>query len=58
MKKYIASETEIKKLYDPNTFYEHGDNPALKKFIEIMSENVRQGKLPNYRIQYIENFTR
>ena len=58
MKKYIASESEINKLYDSNVFYEYGDNPALKKFVEIMSENMRQGRLPNYRINFIENQTR
>lgn len=58
MKKATASETEIKKLYDENTFYEYGDNPAYKKFMEIAVENLNQGKLPDYRTVYKEKFRR
>lgn len=58
MKKQTASETEIKRLYDENTFYNYGDNPAYKKFMEISSENLRQGKLPDYRTIYTEKFTK
>jgi len=29
-------EADIKKLYDPEMFYQHGDNPAFKRYIEIM----------------------
>ena len=53
-KKIVASEDEIKKLYEPDYFYEHGDNPAFKKFMEICSENIKEGKLPDYRT-YVKN---
>lgn len=26
---------ELKKVYDPNFFYEHGENPALKQLIQF-----------------------
>ena len=55
-KKAVASEAEIKKLYDPETFYEHGDNPAFKKFMEIMTEIVREGRLPDYRTYVVEKY--
>ena len=55
-KKQTASEAEIKKLYDPETFYDHGDNPALRKFMDIMTENVQQGRLPDYRTYTVENY--
>lgn len=57
-KKVTASETEIKKLYEPETFYEHGDNPAFKKFMEVMVENVREGRLPDYRTYVVEKYTK
>lgn len=49
MKKGTASEAEIKKLYDENTFYEHGDNPAYKQYMNICVENMREGKLTDHR---------
>jgi len=49
MAKKRVPEEEIKKLYDENTFYEHGDNPAMKKFMEIMVENNREGKSLDHR---------
>ena len=52
MKKKTASEAEIKKLYDPNTFYEHGDNVAMKKFMEIATENCQQGRLIDHRTYF------
>lgn len=58
MAKIKPSEEEIKKLYDPNFFYEHGDNPALKKFMEIMVENHREGVLEDTRTYVKNDFTR
>lgn len=52
MKKKTASEAEIRKLYDPSTFYEHGDNPAMKKFMEIAIENCQQGRLIDHRTYF------
>jgi len=48
-KMITASEAEIKELYDENYFYEHGSNPAYKKYIEIASENTIGGESPDYR---------
>jgi hypothetical protein len=42
--KKTASSEELSKLYDPNYFYEHGDNPAMRHFVNIMQENVKGGK--------------
>jgi len=43
------AEEEIKKLYDPNFFYEYGDNPALKRLMEMLVENNREGKYVDTR---------
>ena len=43
-KKNLTPPEEIQKLYDPNFFYEHGSNPALKRFMEIMVENNAEAK--------------
>ena len=40
---------EIKKLYEPDTFYEHGDNPAYKRFMEIATKTFNEGKQPEHR---------
>lgn len=58
MKKPRASPEEISKLYDPNTFYEYGDNPAYKKFMEIMVENTREGKIIDYRTPVMDKYTK
>lgn len=57
-KKQKASQEEIQKLYEPEAFYEHGDNPVLKKFMTLMVENMRQGKLPDYRTYVVEKYTK
>ena len=56
MSKPTATPEQIQKLYDPNTFYEYGDNPALKKFMEIMVENCREGKMVDYRTPVLEKY--
>ncbi|KAL4490238.1 hypothetical protein ABPG72_004277 [Tetrahymena utriculariae] len=56
MKKGTASEEELKKLYDPNTFYEHGDNPAFKQFMNIAVENLREGKLTDHRTYVVDTY--
>lgn len=58
MKKATASEEEIKKLYDPNTFYEHGDNPAYKQFMNLSVENLREGKLTDHRTYVLDKGTK
>jgi len=56
MKKGTASEEELKKLYDPNTFYEHGDNPAFKQFMNLSVENLREGKLTDHRTYVVDTY--
>ena len=58
MKKIAAPKEEVQKLYDPNAFFNHGDNPALKKFMEIMVENNREGKLQDHRTFVKERATK
>ena len=53
-KAITASDSEIKELYDPDYFYEHGSNPAYKKYIDIASENIYDGESPDYR-SYIKD---
>ena len=57
-KRRTPTEAEIKKLYEPEAFWEHGDNPAMKKFMTIMVENTKQGKAPDYRTYVIEKYTK
>jgi hypothetical protein len=56
MSQPTASPEQIQKLYDPNTFFEYGDNPALKKFMEMMVENCREGKMIDYRTPVLEKY--
>jgi hypothetical protein len=58
MAKIKPSKEEIDQLYDPNFFYEHGDNPAMKKFMEIMVENQREGVVEDTRTFVKNDFTR
>lgn len=54
--KETIPEEEIQRMYDPDTFYEYGDNPANKKYVEIMSENLPEhGEQPDYRSYIIDN---
>ena len=52
--KVKVTEEQRKALYDPNTFYNHGDNPALKRLTEIMVENTAEGKQIDHRT-YVVN---
>jgi hypothetical protein len=51
-------QAEIQKLYAPDYFYEHGDNPANKKFMEIASANIYSGAQPDYRSTLFNNGAR
>lgn len=42
--KTIFPTQAIQNLYEPDAFYEHGDNPALKQFMKHAVENQREGK--------------
>jgi hypothetical protein len=57
-KRFKPTKEDIEKLYEPDAFYEHGDNPALKRFMEISVENLREGRLPDYRTYVIEKYTK
>ncbi|KRX10504.1 hypothetical protein PPERSA_01516 [Pseudocohnilembus persalinus] len=57
-KKISADPEEIKKLYDPNTFYEHGSNPVLKRFMELMVENNNEGRMIDYRTYVTDKYTK
>ena len=54
-KKQVASEADIKKLYDPDFFYEHGDNPANKHFMEMVGQNLNNGDAPDFRSYIVDN---
>lgn len=49
----------IKDCLDPDYFYEHGDNPAYKKFVDIVSANVYSGGgVPEFRSHVYDNRAR
>lgn len=56
MTKRKVSPEEIQQLYNPDTFYNYGDNPALKKLMEITVENNREGKMMDYRTPVTEKY--
>lgn len=58
MKATAPTKEEISRLYDPDFFYEHGDNIALKKFMLIAQENIREGKMIDYRTPVLEKYTK
>lgn len=41
-------QNKVKTLYDPDNFFEHGMNPALKDLQKIIGENSMEGVLPRY----------
>lgn len=51
-------EEELKKLYDPQLFWQHGDNPAYKRYIEIMQENAQEGKQIDTRTYFVNKLKR
>lgn len=55
-KKEKIDPEEVKRMYDPNFFYEYGDNPALKQLIQIQIENNAEGEFYDYRTYYTEKF--
>lgn len=52
------SKENIAKLYEPEAFYVHGDNPAMKKFMEIAKANFAGGKQRDYRTFIIDKRNR
>jgi hypothetical protein len=55
---WFNTEGDLKKLYSPDYFYEHGDNPAHKKLIEVASANVFNGEFPEWRSHIFDNKAR
>ena len=53
-----ASEEDIRKLYEPDFFYEHGDNPAYKKYIDVMKENMSGYESQDFKSSIIDNRNR
>ena len=42
-------------MLDPNKYYNHGDNPAMKKFIQIAMENAKGSKYIDHRTYFVDN---
>lgn len=40
---------------DPNKYYNHGDNPAMKKFLQIAMENAKGSQYIDHRTYFIDN---
>lgn len=57
-KKVQATEAQLKELYDENFFYEYGDNPANKKYLQYMQANLREGQTPDYRSMLVNSRVR
>ncbi len=53
-----VTQEEIDRMYDPETFYQHGDNPANRQYMEISSENNREAKFQDYRTYSVNSSTR
>jgi hypothetical protein len=47
LRKY--TQEEVDDLYREDKFYNYGDNPAYKKFMEIATANHMEGKQLEYR---------
>jgi hypothetical protein len=44
----------MKKLFSEDYFYNVGDNPALKRFLQIEMENHQDGNMLEYRTYFID----
>ena len=44
----------IEPYLDPLKFYNHGDNPAMKNFMKIAMENVKDGRFIDHRSLVID----
>lgn len=43
--KQILEKEDVKKLFSEDYFYNVGDNPALKRFLQIEMENQKDGNM-------------
>lgn len=48
------ADKKVEPYLDPLKFYNHGDNPAMKKFMKIALENSREGKIIDHRTLIID----
>lgn len=53
-KKIKVSKEEIDEMYDPQKFYNYGDNPAMQKFMEITQQNQMEGKQIDHRTYVVD----
>ena len=49
---------ELEKLNDPNFFYEHGQNPALKQLLQYQMENNPEGQWFDFRTYFKDKYTK
>lgn len=54
----IIDTWEIPDLYEPDAFYTHGDNPALKRFMSIAQQNNQDGVVMDHRTLIIDRARR
>jgi len=47
-------EEEVIKLYKPDAFYTHGDNPAMKRFMSLAVKNCGDGEILDMRTYFID----
>ena len=53
-----VTKEEIAELYEPDKFYNYGDNPAFKKFMEITVQNQMEGKQIDHRTYVVDKRTK
>lgn len=42
-------------MLDPTKYHNHGDNPAMKKFLQIAMENAKGSKYIDHRTYFVDN---
>lgn len=47
-------QKDLSKIFSEDYFYNVGDNPALKRFLQIESENHKDGLMLEYRTYFID----
>lgn len=47
-------EEAVLKLYEPERFYSHGDNPAMKRYMSLAVENCARGEVLDMRTYFID----
>lgn len=54
----VVEKWELADLYEPDAFYTHGDNPAMKRFMSMAAENAKDGLLMDHRTLIIDRARR